>query len=347
MIFVLGCADEAPPEAKTDSSVSGGGYRRDVPGPSISFYYWKTIFNPGDESGNRLKQVAVERLYLRFFEVTLDERGKPVPQATVAFAQQPTLPVVPVIYLENSVFGSDILDESDLADKLFDRVAGMIEAHELKAVKELHLDCDWTSATRESFFAFAAALKKKQPPGWQLAVTLRLDQFHNFSTTGVPPADKGILMAYNMGNLRQPGRHNSIIEPAIAARYLKGNGQYPLPLDIALPLFSWVVVFNDQDQFQGLLRTVPPELADSSLCVDDGGGLFTAKQSFHSSGGTLIPAGWRLRLEEPGAEDLLAVADLLRQAVPQSEFLVFYHMDESIIRRWPADVLESIAGRCH
>lgn len=345
MIFALGCTEEAPQGAVNGDPSAGEIAQTGVPRPAISFYYWKTVFNPGDESLARLAQIKAGRIYLRLFEVTSDEMGQALPHATVTFAQQPSLPVVSVIYIENSVFGRAV-DVVDLADKLVARVMGMIAVHELKVIRELHLDCDWTPTTKEQFFAFTAAVKEKLPSGWQLAVTLRLDQFRNLSSTGVPPADKGILMAYNMGNLRQPGPHNSIIDPAIATRYLKGDDKYPLPLDIALPLFSWVVVFDDQDQFQGLLRTVPPELLDTRLCHDDGDGLYTVIKPFQTRGGTPIGAGWRLRLEDSKSEDLLAVAKLLRQAVPQSEFLVFYHLDEKIIRRWPADALESIADSC-
>jgi hypothetical protein len=343
--FFFWAMDATWPERQTASPPSGSALRK--AGPSISFYYWKTVFNPDKESLSRLDQVRGERLYLRFFEVTLNEEGEPAPQATTVFAQQCALPVVPVVYFENSVFRQDGLDEAALADKLLQRVLGMISAHELNAVKELHLDCDWTPATRERFFAFTAALKNILPPDWRLAITLRLDQFKNFRITGAPPAHKGILMAYNMGDIRQPGRRNSIIDPAVAAQYLKGGAQYPLPLDIALPLFSWVVVFDNKDQFQGLLRAAPPELEDARLCRDDGGGLFSVVKSFQTSGGMSIPAGWSLRLEESKTDDILAVADLLRQAVPKSEFLVFYHLDENIIREWSADDLENIAGRCH
>ncbi len=67
-------------------------------------------------------------------------------------------------------------------------------------------------------------------------------------------------MCYNMGDLRKPGDHNSIIDLKTLRAYT-GNDRiikYPLPLDFALPLFEWDVLFR-KGQYAGLTRNMPLE----------------------------------------------------------------------------------------
>lgn len=314
----------------------------------VSFYYWKTVYDPGPASLTRLRELDVQCLYLRFFEVTLNERNEPVPHATTRFDERPHLPVAPVIYFDLKVFSQPVADVDKLARNLVRRIMDMAAHHDLPLMRELHVDCDWTPSTRERFFEFTAALKKALPEDWELVATLRLDQVKNFNHTGVPKGvDRGLVMAYNMGNLRQPGAHNSIIDPRIAAIYLKPDKPYPLPLDIALPLFRWVVVFNAQDEFAGLLRDVPPELFDSFYCRNEGQKIYTVIEPFNTLDGWRVQPGYRLRLEDSPKEDVLAVAKLLAQATPQSRRLIFFHLDDKVIGEWPAGDLIEIVNSYH
>ena len=293
---------------------------------------------------NRLKQLRTRRLYLRFFEVVPDADGRPVPQATLVFNQKPSVPVVPVIFLENAVF-SRKPNPDDLAAKLWRRVQDMAEFNGLELSPELHLDCDWTTSTRESFFAFTAALRRQLSPNQELAVTPRLDQFKNHRVTGVPPADRGVLMAYNMGDIKALGPGNSIIDPVAAARYLPPGQTYPLPLDAALPLFSWAVVFDEHDRYLGLLTPPPEELNMPDHCQPLGGAMYSVVKPFDSPGGRRILPDWRLRLEESAPADLKAVAGLMSRTGVTFNRLIFYHLDEDLIQGWSREELEATAER--
>ena len=64
--------------------------------------------------------------------------------------------------------------------------------------------------------------------------------------TGIPNVDKGVLMYYNMGVINA-GEHNSIYSQKIAKNYINSSHNYKLPLNIALPVFSWGVhIRNNQ-----------------------------------------------------------------------------------------------------
>jgi len=41
--------------------------------PKVSFYHWRTVYQPGEVSLNRLMEMNSDRLYLRLFEITIDK----------------------------------------------------------------------------------------------------------------------------------------------------------------------------------------------------------------------------------------------------------------------------------
>jgi hypothetical protein len=59
--------------------------------------------------------------------------------------------------------------------------------------------------------------------------------------TGVPPVDRGMLMFYNMGRFSADPEARAIFDLESARRYLARISSYPLPLDLALPMWSWTV----------------------------------------------------------------------------------------------------------
>src|SRR5690606_30433603 len=98
-----------------------------------------------------------------------------------------------------------------------------------------------------------------------LSVTLRLHQVRDIKKSGIPPVDKALLMCYNMGNLRQYGDHNSIFDMRQMEIYLKDHlKDYPLKMDIALPLFSWKVVFRNK-QYVGISKRLADEQLTDTL----------------------------------------------------------------------------------
>ncbi len=84
------------------------------------------------------------------------------------------------------------------------------------------------------------------PKNIAVSATLRLHQIKYHQKTGVPPVRKGILMFYNMGSPTRMDVQNSMLDLDIAKQYIGNLESYPLPLDVALPLFSWGVLFHHQ-----------------------------------------------------------------------------------------------------
>lgn len=116
--------------------------------------------------------------------------------------------------------------------------------------REIQLDCDWTESTRKTFFNLCKEVKRLAAAnGRAVSSTIRLHQL----SQPHPDVDRGVLMVYNVGDLKNSKETNSILRSDIVKKYLKKAPKYKIPLDVAYPVFSWGVVFNGKD-FQRLTR---------------------------------------------------------------------------------------------
>lgn len=126
-----------------------------------------------------------------------------------------------------------------------------IEMAKLKVdFKEILIDCDWTEKSKNNYFYLLQQIKKGFPTA-QVSATIRLWQYKYASKAGIPPVDKGLLMCYNLTKPEDFGTKNSIGTSEELAQYIT-HDKYKLKLDIALPLYSWAVVFRG-NQFKGIL----------------------------------------------------------------------------------------------
>lgn len=204
--------------------------------PKASFYYWKTIFNLSNEEKVTLKENNVTKIYIRYFDVALKE-DTPLPLLPIIFKEKPeNLEIVPVIFIKNEVMLNQSLNTSDLANKIQNLIAQINNKNNLQ-IKEIQFDCDWTKKSRDNYFAFISLFKTKFEV--TLSATIRLHQVKYLKKAGVPNVDRGVLMYYNMSNLNSDD--NLIYDRNIAKDYLKNLPQYPLNLDLALPIYSWVI----------------------------------------------------------------------------------------------------------
>lgn len=310
-----------------------------------SFYYWKTVYKSDTLEHNCLKQFQSRKLYVRIMDVDLDNNysKNPIPVAPISFANPlpDTLALVPVVFVAN-----DVLKEraDDQIKELAEKITSFVQAKTVQAGKqdyqELQIDCDWTATTRDHYFKLLNELRKVNK-GKILSSTLRLHQLKNQGKSGIPPVDKVLLMCYNMGNLRQYGNQNSILDVAEFKKYAGENlAQYPKDMDIALPLFSWVVVFRDQ-QYAGISkRTKLNDLKDTTLFMRQKDGLYQARANLANLG---LQKNDVLRYEESNLKDIRTIAQYLSSHMPEKPFnLVFYHLDHQLLKNYQFNELEEI-----
>lgn len=193
---------------------------------------------------------------------------------------------------------------------------------------EIQIDCDWTAGTRERYFAFLKALKARTP-GKEVSVTVRLYPYQYRRKLGVPPVDRGMLMAYNLSPVTSATTTNSILDVADLKKYLGGKA-YPLPLDIALPLFRWSAWQRD-GTLQGLLHNSKPDKWDTTYVrrMDNRGTQYRVIRDT-VVGQQYLRAGDVLRDERVSSEMLEAAASLLRSEVKGIRRTAFFHWEPTI-----------------
>ncbi|HZH87661.1 MAG TPA: hypothetical protein VFD78_00635 [Chitinophagaceae bacterium] len=221
-------------------------------------YYWKTNVKITEYEQERIDDLAVEEVYVKFFDVDIAADGKNItPVAIVNFSENiPKQDIIPVVFITPRALNT--LDRATIED-FVENVASLI-AHKAKDIdldpQEIQMDCDWTRSNKDLYFSFLRKLKNH--PFFKdkiLSVTIRLHQIKYAAESGIPPVDKGLLMVYNMESLTDINIKNSIISTVVAKDYLTSVSQYPLPLDVALPIFSWSLLF-EKNQLLGILREV-------------------------------------------------------------------------------------------
>jgi hypothetical protein len=273
-----------------------------TPHTQRAFYFWRTVFDLSAADQKELTDLGITKLYARFFDVVFNTgTGKTAPVGDIRFKMLPApdLEIIPVVFIANQA----LLETPDsLADTLAAAVYRRIRAlgRSLKPINEIQLDCDWSANTKDKYFGMLKFLKSKCGKELRLSATIRLHQVKYANRTGIPPVDRGMLMFYNMGKAADLKTHNSIYDPQTAAAYLSGFASYPLPLDVALPCFSWLVVIQN-GHLTHLINDVEELELDGNphleLSPNDG---FRVKENFEFRNVFLLK-GEQLRVEKTDA----------------------------------------------
>ncbi|MCU0275802.1 MAG: hypothetical protein MUF02_02920 [Acidobacteria bacterium] len=317
---------------------------RAKPPSQVAFYHWKQVLELDRASCQLLAQARVQRLFVRFFDVDLDAAsGTPVPVSELEYrgGLPAGIRVIPVVFLAERVFRS-AYDPSRLAGQVAGKIERIVSRNGFAPAREIQLDCDWTESSQDRFFSFLKAMKKNVSLGTTLSATLRLHQVKFREREGVPPVDCATLMLYNMGDVESPVAHNSIIDAGVFRSYADALGDYPLPFDLALPIYRWGLVYR-HDRLARIVNDLGEEevAAAGDAFRALGKGRFLCRRGTHL-GGTALFAGDLLRLEAAEFSTVRECQRLARKALKGRQAgLVFYHLDAKALARFgPGRVLE-------
>jgi hypothetical protein len=307
-----------------------------------AFFYWKTVFALTPYEQAVLDSTRCERLYVKYLDIGRDDAtGEIVPYALLRVQDTTGLKnrsIVPTIFITNETFkGIDNQQIEWLADRTIEAVASVNDQWPApqRNYREVLIDCDWSGSTRATFFAYLKALRNKLNATTRLAATIRLHQYAAPKSTGVPPVERGLLMLYNTGNIEQSStQNNSIFSTRDALPYLhQSDGDYPLPMDVALPVFSWGLVFRSGE----LWRIIPTADALHAGQVVDNQYIVIQKPQFVA--GHLLAPNDTIRIERI-TPDLLReakrVTDLHIRLAPDG-YIGLYHLDEATLMQWQVD----------
>jgi|JI9StandDraft_1071089.scaffolds.fasta_scaffold26901_2 hypothetical protein len=232
-----------------------------------AFYFWKTSFELNEKELKIIKENNISTLYIKYFDVVWNkELNSTVPVAKILFKHTvpQQLQVVPVVYITNNVL---LKCNADSINNLAISISKLIKNYDpvvKNNIAEIQIDCDWTVSTKAKYFKLLYTIKSQFKKSVTISATIRLHQIKYASNTGIPPVQKGMLMYYNMGNL-QSLTGNSIFNEIDAEKYAPYIKQYPLPLDVVLPVFKWVKVFRNKQMIKLLNQTSLFELKQTGI----------------------------------------------------------------------------------
>lgn len=311
-------------------------------------FRWKN--DPSMNSGETeaLERNRVQRVYQKILDIDWDPAHGAHPVSVVPVLYEwrnygkargtltESIEFVPCIYITNNTFLK--LDDGGtelLARKLLRKLA-------MERPERIHgvlLDCDWTERTKERFFRLAQIMNDSLD--MPVSATIRLHQFARPEATGVPPVDRGMLMPYNVGQVSAPGDINSIFNVNAAKPYFEHTEPYPLPLDIAIPAFSWGAQFR-KGRFMGILsEETMDEALTSGLLTGPMEGPFQVKMEDNDH----LPQlhyGDVVRVERMTAELIREVTELARTAVNNdSTAIAFFELGATTFQRLDTSTVNS------
>jgi hypothetical protein len=148
-------------------------------------------------------------------------------------------------------------------------------------------------------------------------------------------------MYYNMGKIA-PDSLNSIYDRNIANRYLSSLKNYPLPINIALPIYSWGIHIRD-GKIIGLRNKIDiNNLKNNSSFVLTKDNWFTIARS-NFKDGTYYKENDLLKIETITSADLLEMAnDLEENTVQNPKEIIFYDLDEFNIKNYETAFFKKI-----
>ncbi|MDR2916000.1 MAG: hypothetical protein LBV74_14440 [Tannerella sp.] len=323
------------------------------------FYFWKSAqYSLLEEEKQQINALNVQKLYVKFFEIAPDPVFGVIPESKTSLhiwdvkIEDPNLSspifteIVPTVFIKNEIFKEISNAELDtLAQNILfltNRYYQRNYSKDIADYKELQLDCDWTAGTKDNYFYLLKALK--QSSGKLISCTLRLYPYKYRKKTGIPPVDKVTLMCYNLISPLANKDMNSILDVTELEKYLLQSRKYPVHVDIALPVYSWIHIYRN-NQFVKLIN--------GSKRIFREGDLIKIKPLWYEIqrdvflGNYLLRAGDQVKIEDISIQELYQTIDLLKNKVKLDKHITvtLFHLDENNLIDYDIETLDSFYTR--
>ncbi|MEO8236586.1 MAG: hypothetical protein ABI576_00660 [Flavobacterium sp.] len=241
------------------------------------------------------------------------------------------------------VYPENYYNKKDFKKLNYDSVKS-VESAKLKVdFKEILLDCDWSEKSKENYFYLLQKIKKENPTS-NLTATIRLWQYKYAEKSGIPPVDKGLLMCYNLSKPDDFQIKNSIGTSDELGQYITHN-QYKLKLDIALPLYSWAVVFRG-NKFKGILSDYE-QLRNDTIKLKKSASDKYILQDDILVGQTYLRNGDEIRIEKISDEELDKMISIIKDKIQidNQTRVTFFSFDKKYINDYGIQNISSYYAR--
>ena len=287
---------------------------------NYSSYYWKQSYTIDSNTTKPPRYVKILDIHY--------ENGLKLLSTT--FKSVPKKKIVPVLYIDNGTFLS--VRATTLLEKVLSRLKKLPKRLEYS---ELQIDCDWTAKSQKRYFEFLKKLRDATHK--ELSATIRLHQIKYYQKTGVPPVDSGVLMYYNMSDFLDTQTKNYILDLKVAKRYHYNFKEYPLPLDLALPLYSQATILRFS-KVVGLIEGVrAKDITKEFKALDENHYKVLNTHYFKKH---LLYEEDTLRIDEVSVEDLQKAINQLKKVMKKPNHIIFYRWGNK--QEYPKDFEEKL-----
>jgi hypothetical protein len=303
-----------------------------------AFYYWKSEYTESSEMA-ALQKYQTHTLYVKYFEIDYSEAMGNYPLDKTQIGryenqQMDSVSIVPTIYIKNDIFRYNT--KHDLV-KLADNIVYLVDKYNKEKFKnttiasEIQIDCDWTKSTKESYFYLLQKIKEISKRN--ISCTLRLYPYKYPEIMGTPPVDRVMLMCYNLVKPLTDGDKNSILDLKELESYLTVKKEYPIPMDVALPIYSWTQWYQN-NHFSGLLTLGSKEIQSFAKPVKPMWYEVTKDTSMNYE--TYFRKGDQLKCEEIDAKLVEDAIQLIKKKVVLHDncTIALFHLDQSILNQF-------------
>lgn len=297
----------------------------------IAFYHWKHIAEFNDDYKTALNAGQSNKIYMHYFDVTNvpddneHDTAYPIYVLRKVAKEYKDFDIVPVVYIQNKVLKNSNLNTEDLARKITDLINEISEEQFDKTFHTIQIDCDWTETTKEIYFWLLEMLKEN----FDVDVTIRLHQIKYAQNTGIPPVGSGTLMLYNVGDLKNV-KDNSILDNKAVKAYIDSKTSYPIPLNVALPLFDHTIIWNLRNEVKIINSADRSTLENDDHFQKDGTHTFKVVKDTLYKGFFLTP-GFKLKPEIVPTEDIISSYQTIKTSNISMKNTIFYHLDEACL----------------
>lgn len=313
-------------------------------------YFWEndTPFLT-KENSLALDSLKIEKLYVKIYEVDrVDGKNVPIAKSSLKLTTKDlkNRELIPCIYMLNKVFVESSKEELDaLANNVVRLTLAFLDEKLSEDVSipfpEIQIDCDWSEKSQGNYFYFLRKMKKLTDK--KISCTLRLYPYKFHEKMGVPPCDRATLMCYNLLNPIKNPRKNSILDIDEMSKYLDTKFEYPLPLDVALPVYSWMQCY-DRDQFRGVVHG---PIENYSSLMTHHKGLWYTMQVDTVVSDLYMRKGDRIKLERVSQTDLSKAVDLIKKSrvLKNDAVISYFHLSSQELSFYSYEKLNSFTAR--
>jgi len=317
-----------------------------------AFYYWQGNSSIDETESNEVKKHSVKKLYYKMFEVDYSDAMGNFPYEknfirSYHYKDLDTLEIIPTIYIRNEIFQYN--DEKSL-EKLADNISFLIHKNSIKTneytnkidtnyvYNEIQIDCDWTKSTKEKYFYL---LKKiKQISKKRLSCTLRLYPYKYPEIMGIPPVDAATLMCYNLIKPLSNQEKNSILDIQELSKYLDKPRDYPVHLDIALPVFSWAQLYQN-NQFVKILPLNDIDFKNYTKPLEPM--WFEVTQDTEIDWDNYLRKGDRIKYEEVKPIEIHRAINLIKKNVTfdAKTTIILFDLNQNVFKKYTYEEIKS------